>query len=177
MATIRGYMGVSLDHYIASPDGGLAWLTKYQGADFGEFGYATFIKAIRTVVMGRATYDWLLQAGIEWPHAGQRVIVVTSRPIDNPPGPLTSWGDGIDRLVAYLRALDDGDVLIVGGGILQQAMIARGGLDRLELFVVPEIVGEGIPLFPPNGFGRTVRLSAANRLDRGIVRLDYDFAA
>lgn len=62
MATIRGYVGVSLDHYIADHDGGLAWLTKYDKADFGEFACDRFIKAIRTVVMGRATYDWLMTA-------------------------------------------------------------------------------------------------------------------
>ena len=75
MATIRGYMGVSLDHYIAAPDGGLDWLTKYETADFGAYGYAHFIKAIRTVVMGRATYDWLVASGAGWPYGEQRVIV------------------------------------------------------------------------------------------------------
>jgi dihydrofolate reductase len=170
-------MGVSLDHYIASPDGGLAWLTKYEKADFGEHGYTTFIKAIRTVVMGRGTYDWLVRAGIDWPHADHRVFVVTSQPIEKPAGRLSTWSEGIDGLVAHLRGLKDGDVLVVGGGRLQQAMIKQGGLDRLELFVVPEIVGEGIPLFPPNGFARTVRLRSAAQLGAGVVRLDYDFRA
>jgi dihydrofolate reductase len=175
MATIRGYMGVSLDHYIAGPNGNLDWLTRYDDADFGEHAYANFIRQIRTVVMGRATYDWLIAFGGAWPYADQRAIVVTSHPLDSPPVPLTVWRQDIAALIAHLRALDDGDVWIVGGGQLQQALIARDALDQLELFVVPEIIGEGIPLFPPNGHRRSVKLMAADRLDRGVVRLAYDF--
>ncbi len=175
MATIRGYMGVSLDHYIAGPGGNLDWLTPYDKADFGEYGYASFIKQIRTVVMGRATYDWLVEFGGEWPYRDQRVIIVTSRPIDKPAAPLAVWTQDITVLVAHLRALDDGDVWIVGGGQLQQALIAANGLDQLELFVVPEIVGEGIALFPSNAHRRSVRLRSATALDMGVVRLDYDF--
>lgn len=176
MAKIRGYMGVSADHYLASPDGTLDWLRKYDKVDFGAFAYATFIKEIRTVVMGRGTYDEVLNFNISWPYADQRSIVVTSRPLGKPAGPLTVWRTGVAALIAHLRALDDGDVWIVGGGKLQQALIAEGGFDRLELFVVPEIVGEGIPLFPPNGFARSVSLRSANQLAAGVVRLDYDFA-
>jgi dihydrofolate reductase len=176
MAIIRGYMGVSLDGYIAGDGGDLGWLTKYDNADFGRHGYATFIEAIRTVAMGRATYDWLIAAGTPWPYAGQRTIIVTSRPIDNAPAPLATWSKGVPALVAHLRALDDGDAWIVGGGKLQQAVIAEGGLDRLELFIVPEIIGGGIAAFPPNGHKRSVRLNEANTLGSGIVRLDYAFA-
>lgn len=176
MATIRGYMGVSLDGYIAGDGGNLDWLTKYDNADFGAHGYSTFIEAIRTVVMGRATYDWLIDAGTPWPYARQRAIIVSSRPIDNPPATLAVWSKGVPALIAHLRALEDGDVWIVGGGKLQQAVIAEGGLDRLELFIVPEIIGGGIALFPPNSHKRTVRLWEANTLGSGIVRLDYDFA-
>ncbi len=51
-------------------------------------------------------------------------------------------------LIGEVRGADDGDAWIVGGGRLQQAMIAAGALDRLELFIVPEIVGGGHPDLP-----------------------------
>jgi dihydrofolate reductase len=176
MATIRGYIGASLDGYIAGDDGNLDWLTKYDNADFGSYGYTRFIETIRTVVMGRATYDWLIAAGVAWPYARQRTIVVSSRPIDNPPAPLTLWSSGVPALVAHLHAFDDGDVWIVGGGKLQQAVIAEGGLDQLEIYIVPEILGGGVPLFPRNGHRRSVKLNEANTLGSGIVRLHYAFA-
>jgi dihydrofolate reductase len=174
---IRGYVAMSLDGYIAAPGGDLDWLTKYDTADFGAHGYASFIKDIATIVMGRATYDWVRAAGMEWPYDGTRVIVVTSRPIEQPPRSVETWSEGVERLVRHLRSLGDGDVWIAGGGLLQQAVIAVSGLDRLELFIVPELLGEGTLLFPPNHHRRGIKLRAAERLDRGVTWLDYDFAA
>jgi dihydrofolate reductase len=176
MATIRGYIATSLDGCIASPDGGIDWLRKYDGVDMGAFAYDRFIAGIRTVVMGRTTYDDVLRLDIGWPYSEKRAFVVTSRPIAAPAGPLETWSAGVPALIARLRALDDGDVWLIGGGRLQQAFIAAGALDRMELFIVPEIVGGGIPLFPPNGFARTLTLSAVDRLGGGCVRLLYDFA-
>ena len=177
MATIRGYMGVSVDGYIAASDGGIDWLRKYDGIDFGAHAYDRFIGSIATVVMGRATHDAI--AGFEegWPYAGKRAIVVASKPLAAPLGRIEAWQKGIPALAAHVRALDDGDVWIVGGGRLQQAMIAAGALDRLELFVVPEIVGGGIPTFPPDGLSHSLRLAGAEALAAGVVWLDYRFDA
>lgn len=175
MATIRGYIGTSLDGYIAGPDGSLDWLTKYDGIDAGRFSYDRFIVGIRTVVMGRATYDAIADMGVDWPYTGQRGIIVTSRPLGSPPVPLQVWSAGIDALAEHLRGLDDGDVWVVGGGRLQQALIERGALDSLILFMVPEILGSGTRLFPANGFARTVRLTASETPGGQCVVLDYDF--
>lgn len=175
MAIIRGYIGVSLDGYIASHDGALDWLTKYDGMDAGDFSYDKFIAGIGTVVMGRGTYDAIAGFGVDWPYGNQRSIVVTSSPIDDPAGPVEVWSDGIDTLITHLRGLDKGDVWIVGGGALQQAFIERDGLDDLMLFILPELVGGGIRLFPPNGHARTVRLVSSAMVDPGCMCLKYDF--
>jgi len=175
MARIRGYMGISVDGCLASADGSIDWLRRYDGVDLGEHGYDRFIAGIRTVVMGRGTYESLVAMGEGWPYAQQRAIIVTSRPIEDPIGPLEVWSDGVDALVPTLRAFDDGDVWIVGGGQLQQAMIKRGALDQLELFIVPELIGGGIQVFPPNGFARSLRLADAAPLAAGMVWLDYRF--
>lgn len=174
MATIRGYMGISVDQYIASADGSIDWLRKYDGIDFGDLTYESFYKDIRTVVMGRGTYDAIVGFKNGWHYAGRRAIVVTSGDIADPIGDIALWREGIDALIAHLRGLDDGDVWIVGGGLLQQEFIARGALDELDLYVVPEIVGDGIRLFPPNGFARSARLVDARPLNGGLVRMLYD---
>ncbi len=62
MARIVGYIAASLDGFIADPQENLDWLTNAP-ADLGEHHYDKFIKTIRTVVMGRTTYDWLVKSG------------------------------------------------------------------------------------------------------------------
>ena len=140
MAKIVGYIAASLDGLIADENDNLDWLFKYDGMDLGEHDYRTFLKGIRTVVMGRGTYDFIANDPAPWAYADQRVVVVTTRPIENPKGPL-QVKDNVDNLIAELRAIDDGDVWMLGGGMLQMAFMERGALDEIEIYIIPELLG------------------------------------
>jgi len=175
MARIVGYIASSLDGFIADKDEGLKWLTERKDMELGEFDYNLFIKRIRTVVMGRGTYDWMARQNMEWPYKEQRAIVVTSRPIETGFGTIETRTD-IDALVAELRALEDGDVWMLGGGKLQMAFIERGALDEIEVYVMSALLGGGYPLFPPTGFFKeNIELLEVNRLGAGCARLLYRF--
>ncbi|WP_439617420.1 dihydrofolate reductase family protein [Shinella sp.] len=171
MARILGYIAASLDGYIATEDDGLDWLFKYDSENLGEHDYRLFIKRIRTVVMGRGTYDFIAKESSPWAYADQRVIVVTSNPIPDPKGAL-EVRDDVDALIAELRALDDGDVWMLGGGKLQMAFLERDALDEIEIYIIPEMLGGGRPLFPATGFRSTPTLVSAKALGQG-VRLHY----
>ncbi len=172
MARILGYIAASLDGFVAAADDSLDWLFAYNDMDLGDHGYDRFLTRIRTVVMGRATYDFLERTKAPWPYAAQRTFVVTSRPIPAPLGPLETRPD-VDSLIAELRALDDGDVWMLGGGQLQMAFMERSALDEIEIYIIPELIGGGPPLFPPTGLRASPRLISAKALDRGCVRLHY----
>lgn len=172
MAKIVGYIAASLDGYIATADDCLDWLFRYDGMDLGEHDYRLFIKRIRTVVMGRGTYDFLDKDPSPWAYGEQRAIVVTSHPIEQPKGPLETRSD-LPALIEELRSLDDGDVWMLGGGQLQMAFMERQALDEIEIYVIPELLGGGRPLFPATGFRASPRLISAREMDRGCVRLHY----
>jgi len=173
MARILGYIATSLDGFIATSEESLDWLMRHDDIPLGEHDYTIFIKRIRTVVMGRSTYDWLVNSGQDWAYGDQRVIVVTSRPIADPMGPLETRSD-IDALIAELRALDDGDVWMLGGGRLQMAFMERGALDEIEIYIMPDIIGGGVPLFPPTGLKATPKLLSVQQLGQA-ARLHYSF--
>lgn len=173
MARIVGYIAASLDGFIADKNEGLEWLFNAP-AELGEHHYDVFIKRIRTVVMGRSTYDWLVRSRMDWAYGAQRVFVVTSRPIENPIGALETRSD-IGSLIAELRALDDGDVWMLGGGKLQMAFIERGALDEIEVYFASALIGGGYPLFPPTGHNATLKLLSAKALGVGMARLHYSF--
>lgn len=174
VARILGYIAASLDGFITTNDDSLDWLFKYEGMDLGEHDYNVFLKRIRTVVMGRGTYDFIAGQPTPWAYGDQRVLVVTSRAITDPKGSLELRQD-IDALVSELRALNDGDVWMLGGGQLQMAFLERGVLDEIEIYVIPELLGGGKPLFPATGFETSPRLISAQSMDRGCVRLHYSF--
>ena len=174
MARIVGYIAASLDGFVADRDDNLDWLTQRQDIELGEHHYDAFLTRIRTVVMGRSTYDWLARQPIAWPYPDQRAIVVTSRPLPDPMGQIEIRSD-IDALIDELRALDDGDVWMIGGGRLQMSFIERDALDEIEVYVISQLLGGGVPLFPPVGFARALRLVSASAQGSGCARLHYVF--
>src|SRR5260370_16521004 len=76
------FIAVSLDGFIARPDGSLDWLDPFHGEDHG---YGGFFAGVDAVVIGRGTYDTVLGFA-EWPYGGKRVIVCTATPASPPHG-------------------------------------------------------------------------------------------
>ncbi|MDP3415845.1 dihydrofolate reductase family protein [Falsiroseomonas sp.] len=147
MTLFHCHIATSLDGMIARPDGGVDWLV--EGAPPPEaFGFDAFYDQVALILMGRGTYEAARRMG-DWPYAGKPALVVTSRPLDDaPPGVETRPGD-LPALVAELRQRGLGLVWVEGGGQLLRGLLGIGALDRLEMAVVPVILGAGIPLFPP----------------------------
>jgi dihydrofolate reductase len=54
------YIAMSLDGYIAKPDGNLDWLTSIPNPESGDYGYVAFLESISSIVMGRKTYDEII---------------------------------------------------------------------------------------------------------------------
>ena len=175
MAVIRGMMAASLDGFAADAEGGVGWLAPFEAADWG---YAAFLAEIGTVVLGRRTYEQAKVLSAEWPYAGKRAIVVSRRLHGPLAGGAELWSGGVPALAAYLRALAGGDVWVVGGPMLQSALIALGALDRLELCLVPRVLGAGVPVFAPGARPEVQpQLAGVRQLPLGMVMLDYRFGA
>lgn len=169
---LRAYLAISADGFIARPDGSVDWLHDYDPA---EFGYADFSAGIGTVVMGRTTFETVRAFGGDWPYAGKHSVVVTSKPLPDPPPSTAARAADFSALAAELRATaGDGDVWLVGGPRLWGGFLQAGALDRLELYVIPRLLGRGIPLLAGDAAGDTaLDLLEATTLARGVVRQVY----
>jgi dihydrofolate reductase len=157
MATIRLYMSISLDGYVAGPDdsadapmgaGGFRlfnWLDRRH--DPGPSGqvYAEAM-ATRALISGRRTYEL---AG-RWHgdhHDGVPIFVLTHDVPDDPPPGSVSYVTDVRECASQARAAaGDGDVMVHGTGAAQ-ALLRVGELDELELHVVPVLLGQGRRLF------------------------------
>jgi dihydrofolate reductase len=174
MRKIRLYIAASLDGYISTPDGGVAWLESFQEHDYG---FAEFFEQIGVVVMGRATYDQVRSFDMDWPYAGREAMILTSRPLeDNPPAGVRAWSEGVEALAAYLREGDietAGDAWVIGGAKVGRAFLDAGAIDEIQLFVMPILLGEGIRLFPDSKQSHTLELLSASPRDGGAVEMVY----
>jgi dihydrofolate reductase len=161
------FIAVSLDGFIARPDGSLDWLDPFHNE---EHGYKAFFDSVDVVVIGRGTYDTVL-AFPQWPYGEKRVIVCTSRATrpfhgeelwSGPPRPLAERleREGVRRV--YLD-----------GGALIRSFFREGLVDELTLDVVPRILGTGRPLFTSGLPELPLSFLEAKPFPSGLVQLRY----
>jgi dihydrofolate reductase len=98
-------------------------------------------------VAGRNTYEDSERFGGGSPHPAARLVVLS-----DPPGPEVSERQtlvttGIEDAIAAAReAAGDGDVGLMGGGVVTEALKA-GLVDEVILHQVPILLGAGRPFF------------------------------
>lgn len=147
------YVGVSVDGFIARVDGTVDFLDRAEPVDGlpldHDMGFGEFLASVDALVMGRNTYDFVIDGGYDWPYGDKPVIVVTSRPIDIPEAisstvVSTALSPGEIRADLTARGLHH---LYVDGGLTVQSWIREGLIDDFIIAEVPVLIGRGIPLF------------------------------
>ncbi|MBE0338397.1 dihydrofolate reductase family protein [Paenibacillus sp. 23TSA30-6] len=166
------YIAMSLDGYIALPDGSVDWLYDVKG-DGGDNGYADFYDTVGTVLMGRLTYEEVLKLSDDFPYAGKPCYVLTRSLTKHQQAPHVTFTDeALSELVPHLQEQSEGAVWLVGGGQLVQDFMREGLLEKAIIAIIPKVLGQGIPLFPKGTPPSTFELKEIER--RGdIVMLHY----
>jgi dihydrofolate reductase len=165
------YAASSLDGYIATADGGVDWLDPYQGGE-EDYGYAEFYASVEALLLGSRTYEVSLRMG-EWQAPDTPSWVFTHRelPIAHPSVSLTS-ADPAD-VVATLRESGLKRAWLMGGGELAASFRSAGLITRYMIFVVPIVLGGGVPLFADAAERSPLSLIHAKPYSSGLVQLDY----
>jgi len=168
---IIAYVATSIDGYIAAKDGGVGWLNPYF---IPELGFHEFLASIDTVLMGRNSYDQILDFKT-WPYPGKMSFVVTGRALSRIEGGSRTIAADPDAMMRALNEAGSRRVWAVGGAITYRGLFANGLVDELRLFVVPELLGDGRPLFLAQDRPAKADLLGERRYSNGIAELHYRF--
>jgi dihydrofolate reductase len=166
---VRYYLAASLDGFIGGLDGDVSWLEPYPPE---SLGFNEFLAEIGTIVMGRASYEQILGFG-PWPFGDKRAVVLTSRPMPEAPDGVEAWSGDVRALVEDARSRSKDDIWVLGGAKAAKVFLDRGMLDRIEMFVVPVLLGQGIPLFEAGPARHGLSLISAVPRPLGVVQLVY----
>lgn len=158
MRTVTYYVGMSLDGYIAAPDGSYDVFPVEQPLlDFiveelhetlpshvrAQLGVTAVRGRFDTAVMGRNTYAPALEAGITSPYAHLDQHVVSSTlPLDLDPQ-ITVTGEDPAALLRRLKQQPGAGIWLAGGGRLAGAVLEE--VDQLLFKRYPLVLGAGIP--------------------------------
>lgn len=169
MSKVVYSVAVSIDGFIASPDGSFDWLLPYPpDADFAD----RFLSSIGGLLMGRVCLDLELAMQSEV-YPDKRVAVMTRRPIEPLPANVRCFAGDLGPALTWLRQ-GGGDIWLYGGGEVAGQALSVGVIDEIHTAVVPVTLGKGIPLFGDSAFEpREWQPLDGNRSPSGYLMLTY----
>jgi dihydrofolate reductase len=169
------YVAASLDAYIATPDGGVDWLTQFHAAG-EDHGAGELQSSVDALLMGRYTYEFALQLG-HWPSPNTPSWVFTHRHLRLLHPSITLTSQTPAEVIELLAARGVRRAWLMGGGQLATSFRRAGLISRFVISIFPVILGSGIPLFAPTASPQDpLRLIEAKPFPSGIVQLSYERA-
>jgi dihydrofolate reductase len=167
MRRVRYSVAVSLDGYIAGPQGEADWIIMDPEIDFG-----TIFSEFDTILLGRRTFEFVAKSGGgSMPGMQTFVFSRTLRQRDHPK--VTIVNENAEETVASIRAKPGKDIWLFGGGSLFRSVSQAGLVDTVEVAVMPVLLGGGIPLLPSPADRIKTKLTGHKVYKSGIVSLEY----
>jgi dihydrofolate reductase len=162
-------LGISLDGYIARPNGAVDFLFMPK-----DYSMAPFFATIDTAIMGRKTLDAALQmSGGSFSGSSMATYIFShSKPAGERDG-LVFINQSPATFIRQLRKRPGKDIWLMGGGELARAFLKADLVDGLYLGILPVLLGEGIPLFPSGFPQRDFTLRENKTYSKGLIALKY----
>ena len=179
-------MNVSLDGFVARPDGSVDWT---QVDDELHSWFNEHMRDVSASLYGRRLYEVM---AAYWPtgdtnpdstetmrefarfwQATPRVVFSTT--LDSVDHNSRLARSDVAEELANVRREFDGDIE-VGGPTLAAQFIRRGLVDEFGLVIHPVVLGTGKPLFPELDSPIPLRQTATKRFDSGVVYVGYERA-
>lgn len=188
MRKIISFMHISLDGFVAGPNGEMNWI-KVDEEIFDYVGKR--ISEGDTALYGRVTYQMMENY---WPAAGAKPaaskhdiehskwynkvhkVVLSKTMKDAGLTNTTIISDNIsDRINAIKQSPNGGskDILLFGSPTATHSLIQLNLIDGYWLFVNPIILGQGIPLFADIKDKIKLKLLTTRQFTSGVTELNY----
>lgn len=165
------FIATSLDGYIATNEESLDWLFQVEGE--GDNGYSEFYETVDTILMGRRTFDWVMnQVNGQFPYVGKESFVFSRSKLPVHDQHVKFVGDDVIPFINKLKAQQGKSIWLVGGGDLIHSFLKEKLVDELTITVAPVLLGAGIPLFKEFELEQKLELKGIKRFNQ-FVELHY----
>jgi dihydrofolate reductase len=185
MRKIISFMHLSLDGFVAGPNGEMDWI-KVDEEIFDHVGQR--ISEGDTAMYGRVTYQMMENY---WPTAADKptatkhdiehskwygkvhkvVLSKTMKGVDLPNTTIIS--DNLSKRINEIKHQAGEDILLFGSPTATHSLIQLNLIDGYWLFVNPIILGRGIPLFADIKVKIKLKLLTTRQYTCGVTELNY----
>lgn len=169
MRSVTLFISTSADGKIARKNGDIDWIKATP-----DTGFDKFYKEVDSILMGRVAFEKQLSNGA-WPFNGKRTYVF-SKTLRN------QFGEEIEIVnrdaAAFLedfKATSGKKIWLIGGAELIRSLMNENMVDEIILNIHPQMLGQGIDLFPLPLHSMFWRLDSSQDLPSGLVQVRYVF--
>ncbi len=185
MRKLKLQVQITIDGYIAGPEGQLDWMTWNWDQKLVE-NTEKLTDPVTTILLGRKMADGFIShwakvkadpqspehsAGVKFTDTHK---VVFSKTMDSSIWPNTDLAKGdLAAEVNRLKSEDGGDIIVYGGTGFVSSLIRENLIDEYHLFVNPVILGSGMRIFDKADSRQKLRSAGSTSFDCGITVLQY----
>jgi dihydrofolate reductase len=176
---------MSMDGYIAGPNGELDWLV-WNWDDKLKNYVDELTESIDTILLGRKMTEGFIShwtdamSNPDSPeYAFAKIMVETPKIVFTKTLTDSKWantniatGELTDE-INKLKRQNGKDIIVYGGASFDASLIKEGLIDEYHLFVNPTAIGNGMPLFKDLTQRRKFTLVKSTAFDCGIAVLNY----
>lgn len=157
------YIATSLDGYISRKNGSVDWLDKYNNAGH-DYGYKEFYDSVDTVIVGNTTHEQFPQE-----YNGKSCFVFSRNSKASHENITFVRGD-VKKFMEKVNP--QGTIWLVGGADLVNQFLKYDLIDEFIISIMPEFIGDGIPLFKKMDFVKQLNLVGSNSYG-SVVQVHY----
>jgi dihydrofolate reductase len=174
MRKISLFIAMSLDGYIAKPNDDLSFL-KLVEKEGEDYGYAEFTSKIDTIIIGRKTYDYVVnEIGTSHYDNGQRDVYVITRTERAQIGRTIFYTGNVTELVDRLKSEKGKNIYCDGGAEVINELLIHDLIDEFKISVIPILLGNGTRLFKDRRPEQTLKFIEAKTFETGLIQLHYE---
>lgn len=185
MRKIISFMHISLDGFVAGPNGEMNWI-KVDQEIFDHVGKR--IGETDTALYGRVTYEMMENY---WPDAGSKpnaskhdvehsawynkahkIVLSHTMKGQNLPN-TTIISDNLADNINEIKQQPGSEILLFGSPTATHALMQHNLIDGYWLFINPIILGQGIPLFANIKDKVKLNLLSSQQFTNGVTGLSY----
>jgi dihydrofolate reductase len=173
MRKILLFIATSLDGYIAKPNDDLSFL-KIVEKEGEDYGYSEFTSNIDTLIIGRKTYDYVVnEISSSHYNDGQQDVYVITRSDRPSLGKTTFYSGELSELVQRLKSEKGKNIYCDGGAEIVNELLKHDLIDEFIISVIPILVGKGTRLFNDNRPEQLLEFISAKSFETGLTQLHY----
>ncbi len=181
MRKLKLQMQISVDGFVAGPNGEMDWMVWNWRADIIDY-VKNLTDPVSTIVLGRKLAEGFIPHWTnvlndantdEHNRTAARKFVETPKVVFSKTLTTSNWkhttiANNLDE-ISKLKNQNDGDIIAYGGATFVADLIRHGLIDDMHLFVNPAAIGSGLSIFNTLDKTNRLKLVESKAFDCGIV--------